>query len=100
MILRETINIIFTKRIKIKVVVLNDVDTVPGKFEHRCKTDLPQVSRRSPGHLVTCLKMVDQLEQLHTSVVKEAERESGDFNCDKILLVNNLGNSPQRPGHG
>ena len=44
----------------------------------------------SDAHLDTCLKMVDQLEQFHTSVVKEAVREGiRDINCDKKLLVNN-----------
>ena len=45
----------------------------------------------SEAHLDTCLKMVDQLEQVYTSVVMEAVREGiRDINCDKKLMVNNL----------
>ena len=45
----------------------------------------------SDAHVDTCLRMVDQLQQLHTCVVKEAVTMGiRDINCDKKMLVNNL----------
>ena len=45
----------------------------------------------SETHLDTCLKLLEQLQQFHTSVVREAVMAGiGDIDTDKKLLVSNL----------